>query len=183
MDGPRFDQLLRRAMTASSRRFMLRALGGGALAAALGRFEPAAAATCNRKGDRCGAGEGACCKDLKCCRNAAGAGRCRSLGNDPINCGACGARCPAGAACLHGTCTCDPFANLCPDEVNGQCTCGAVRAGEDFIAACVSRNSACDLDRPCEVNADCPLGSVCLLGCSDPPDPQPKRCSNPCIPV
>jgi len=181
MDGNRFDHLLRMAIAASSRRVMLRSLGGGALAAVLGRPLPSEAVTCNRKDDRCGPGHGGCCSGLRCCRGAQGGGRCRSLLNDPDNCGTCGARCPAGAACLHGTCTCDPFANLCPDEGAGQCTCGAVRSAPDFVAACVSRNSACDLTRPCDSNADCPPRSVCLLGCADPS--QPKRCSNPCIPV
>jgi hypothetical protein len=97
-------------------------------------------------------------------------------------CVACDPACPAGQRCVHGTCTCDPFNNTCPNEIDGQCTCGAIVA-DVFTAACVDRNSACDLDKPCDSNEDCPLGSVCLRGCADPPATNPNRCSKPCIPV
>lgn len=184
MDGTRFDSLVRTVATASSRRVMLKALGGGALAAALGLGGPSGAAACNRKGARCGRGEGGCCDGLRCCTNGRGDGRCRALLNDPDNCGACGSRCPTGATCVHGTCSCDPFNNQCPNEVDGQCTCGAVVSAGGFLAACADRNSACDLDRPCAGNADCPPRSVCLRGCREATDPDgPNRCSRPCVPV
>jgi hypothetical protein len=121
--------------------------------------------TCDT-GDGCG---GTCtCSDAAFC-------------NEGV-CVACNPSCPAGQRCVHGTCTCDPFNNTCPNDVDGQCTCGAFVA-TPFAAACVDRNSACDLDKPCDTNEDCPIGSVCLLGCADPPAPNPRRCSQPCIPV
>jgi hypothetical protein len=182
MDPVRFDRFVLALAISPSRRVIVKALGGGTLSAALGLLAGREAAACIRKGARCGTGHGRCCGTLECCENNRGVGRCRALLTDPRHCGACGLHCAAGAGCLHGACTCDPFNNQCPTEVDGQCTCGAV-AGPVFRAACVDRNSACDLDKPCESNADCPPRSVCLLGCADPPAPQPNRCSNPCIPV
>ena len=138
-------------------------------------------AHCGACDNRCGANE--ICDDGGCvCQLGTTCGTaCVDLETDPDHCGACGIACASGE-CVHGACTCDPFNNQCPSEVDGQCTCGAIVA-EEFQAACVDRNSACDLDKPCDSNDDCPLGSVCLRGCSDPPDPQPNRCSKPCIPV
>jgi hypothetical protein len=140
--------------------------------------------------------DGDCCSDADClggaiCQGGVCACRagdvlcgevCADLLSNAAHCGSCDTPCPSGSTCVHGTCTCDPFANACPNEVDGQCSCGAIVADE-FTAACVSRNSACDLEKPCETNDDCPPRSVCLLGCADPPAPNPRRCSNPCNPV
>ena len=43
---------------------------------------------------------------------------CTDLANDAMNCGTCGTACPAGAACVSRTCTCEPPLNLC----DAQCT-------------------------------------------------------------
>lgn len=192
MDGNRFDTLIRMLGRAGSRRGIGRATLAAALLGSAGvggpTGVPEASAACREVGRPCQRGENCCgraaCKGRRCrCprKEVACGRRCVDLLNDPANCGACGRRCPSGA-CLHGTCGCDPFANLCPSEIDGQCTCGAI-VGTVFQAACVDRNSACDLDKPCDANEDCPFASVCLKGCSDPPDPQPNRCSTPCVPV
>lgn len=192
MDDDRFDALTRAVGGGASRRAALRALiaatvgGTAALPAWLG---PRSAAACAKIGARCGRGD-RCCGDARCrggrCRCAGGevacGSRCANLLTDRANCGTCGHAC-AGGRCLHGACTCDPFDNRCPTEVDGQCGCGAVATVTGFVAACVDRNSACDLDRPCDSSADCPPRSVCLRGCSGPPDPQPNRCSKPCVPA
>jgi hypothetical protein len=70
-------------------------------------------------------------------------------------------------------------------EPGFRCGCGAIHTdpGGPFKAACVDRNSACDLDKPCDGHADCPAGSVCLVGCKDLPDltgAEGRRCSTPC---
>ena len=201
MDGARFDAMARRLVTGrAGRRAVGKALIGGTVGVLLaGRGFGEATAGCGRVGtstqrpDRCGSGT-RCCTHARCGDNGRCTckrrwtdcdddGRCEAdLMRDGSNCGECGLVCASGE-CVHGACTCDPFNNLCPNEVDGQCTCGAVVSATGFQAACVDRNSACDLDKPCDSNADCPPRSVCLRGCSDPPDPQPTRCSKPCIPV
>jgi hypothetical protein len=99
-------------------------------------------------------------------------------------CVPCDPPCPAGQRCLHGTCTCAQSNNTCPPDATPPpgnpdllCSCGAVVA-DQFTAACVDGNSACDLDKPCDTHEDCPPRSVCLLGCSGTGNP--RRCSTPC---
>jgi len=196
MDDNRFDAFARSVGSIVPRRTIARALAGIGIGAVT-RFpvwlvpEQAAAQcvnlgkSCKKNGKRRRCCGGAKCKGGRCkCtggKEVCGA-KCVDLMTDPRNCGRCGLICVSDK-CRHGACTCDPFNNQCPTEIDGQCTCGAVVVAEGFEAARVDRNSACDLDRPCESDDTCPPGSVCLLGCSDPPDPQPKRCSKPCIPV
>jgi hypothetical protein len=208
MDASRFDALVRCGF---SRRATLGASLVGGLAVLLDQVQDDVAARRKRKRNTkkrkqrcqtpCGQCErcqrGAClplqdgepcgnngvCDGGECvCEKAACGDVCVDLLNDDEHCGACNSPCPAGQRCLHGTCTCDPFNNTCPNNIDGQCTCGAVVADE-FTAACVDRNSACDLDRPCDTHEDCPPDSVCLLGCADPPATNPRRCSKPCVAV
>jgi hypothetical protein len=192
MDDDRFDRLARSLRSGVSRRAIGRVTLGGALGSAAGFpawFGPRdAAAKCSALGKKCRKGSRCCgggkCKGRTCvCKGdkEACGDRCANLLTDPANCGACGLSCADGQ-CVHGACLCDPFNNHCPNEVDGQCGCNAFVADE-FQAACTDRNSACDLDKPCNSNADCAPRSVCLRGCSDPPDPQPNRCSKPCLPV
>ena len=144
-------------------------------------------------GGKCGdCRDGKVCHDGVCgCPDAMAEcdGRCVNLLTDADHCGACNASCPGSNGCRHGTCTCDPFNNTCPlDETpfkpGDLCGCGAVVANQ-FVAACVDGNSACDMDKPCFSDDDCQARSVCLRGCSDPPTPpdpnhNPNRCSKPC---
>lgn len=192
MDDDRFDNLARSLGGGASRRTVARALMAAALGGAVAIptwLRPPSAAACGTIGRRCEKGDrccgGALCRDGRCrCRGGevVCGDRCVDRLTDRGNCGTCGNSC-AGGRCFHGACTCDPFDNRCPTEIDGQCGCGAVATATGFLAACVDRNSACDLDKPCESTADCPPRSVCLRGCSDPPDPQPNRCSKPCVPA
>jgi hypothetical protein len=191
MNDDRFDRLVRSIRGQTSRRTLNRialaaAVGGGT---AFGFAAGPVAGKCVKLGKRCRKGD-RCCGGAKCksktCVCTAGkqacAGSCVDPSTDPANCGACGLSCTDGA-CVHGACVCDPFHNHCPNEIDGQCGCGAFVTESGFAAACTDRNSACNLDKPCTSNADCDLGSVCLRGCADPPAPNPNRCSKPCIPV
>jgi hypothetical protein len=141
-----------------------------------GKCRPDSGAPCG-DGGVCDGGKCICPPEAEVCGSA-----CVDLLTDAEHCGDCDTPCPSGQTCVHGTCTCDPFNNTCPNNIDGQCSCGAFVA-EEFTAACVDRNSACDLDRPCESNDDCPPRSVCLRGCADPPATNPNRCSKPCDPV
>jgi hypothetical protein len=174
VDAGRFDLLARSLHAAGSRRGLVAALSGAALGGAAAA--PLAAHDARRRCQRIDNPR----KRRRCLRAAEQHNQEHGDGgNDRIP---CDPPCPAGARCLHGACTCDPFANACPHETDGQCGCGAVVSDEGFAAACVDRNSACDLDKPCDGHGDCPAGSVCLLGCADPGNPLgTNRCSNPCV--
>lgn len=189
MDDKRFDSLVRSIGGATSRRKMARVMLAAALAGVAGRLgRQDAAAACREIGRKCERGD-RCCGGASCraerCRCPRGeiacGGRCINPLTNGANCGQCGLRCASGA-CLHGTCTCEVSNNQCPNEVGSQCACGVVVASTSQ-AACVDRASACDESKPCESNADCPPRSVCLQDCVDPSNPQPYRCSNPCVPV
>ncbi len=213
MDANRFDAFVRSFTITAPRRSAIGALLGGGFALLLTRFgheDAASRSKRKRKAKHKKACKRACapceqCKRGKCRPRPHGAAcdpgdgcvgsacpcpvesercgnTCVDLLTDSAHCGACNTPCPSGQSCLHGTCTCDPFNNSCPTEVDGQCGCGAVVA-DVFTAACVDRNSACDLDLPCQTSDDCPPRSVCLRGCADPPDPNPNRCSTPCVAV
>jgi hypothetical protein len=98
------------------------------------------------------------------------------------HCTPCDPPCARGQRCVHGVCTCDAFDNQCPTSADGQCSCGG-RDVDELGPFCLDRNSACDLDTPCETNDDCQVGRVCQTTCVDPGDPLgPNRCSNPCVP-
>ncbi len=62
---------------------------------------------------------GACaCPDARSLCN----GLCVAEQTDPNNCGACGASCPTGAACVAGTCDCASPATICTASDAGSCT-------------------------------------------------------------
>ena len=126
MDGSRFDQLLRCAVAAHTRRGLAKAVVGGTLAAVLGRDDVAALACgkkCRQRGwkccDRvctnikrnlshCGACDNPCLQPgFVCCVGAFG-GPCVdpvvAFSSDAANCGQCGRRCRRGQLCVNGTC-------------------------------------------------------------------------------
>lgn len=205
MDETRFDALAKTINHASRRGLLVSLASVAGLGMLIAPFGEDAAARKRRKrrrkrggsqdngagdgsGNGGGGGGGGCTPDCngQTCGDDGCGGTCSCEGDAECIggvCIGCNPACPAGQRCLHGTCTCDPFANQCPNDVDGQCTCGAV-VGTPFVAACVDRNSACNLESPCDNNSDCPIGSVCLLGCKDLPDAHNgRRCSRPCIAV
>jgi hypothetical protein len=186
-----FDTLIRSVVGEHSRRRLATLLGGGALAAVLGRLGlDEAAAKCAEPGKKCGDGK-KCCKGAKCKR-----GKCKCASGG-VPCG--GACCVAGQVCIGGVClecpngqqpcgtTCCQAGETC---ANGQCRpavtcpsgqtdCGGVcvdlRSDEANCGAC---GRACGPEEECVGggtcscrfphvecgNACCPLGQVCLNG-------------------
>lgn len=111
--------------------------------------------------------------------------------------------CPAGAACIEGTCICEAKDTLCGETcvdlavaiancgacgvactiggcIHGACQCNAGGDCPGSVCVCFDRNEggkACSrgvTEQVCSTDDECPLGSVCLL------DVQP-RCSVPCL--
>jgi hypothetical protein len=173
MDDHRFDTFTRVLGAEISRRRTLTVLataisGGALLAAPYGE----AVALSRKQRRRCKRDGGTVCSagtKRECCSSTSGP-------DDP-------------GTCVHGACSCDAtqtFAedNGCPMSAAGRCGCFPY-VGESFPkGACANRLSECNLEKPCDTNANCGSGSVCLPTCADETDPQgPRRCSNPCRPA
>lgn len=98
-----------------------------------------------------------CAEGLTAC----GAQACEDLGNDPRNCGACGAVCGAGQVCSAGACVCAPGAMACGD------TCVVTSSDPKNCGAC---NNACASELFCEAGQ-------CVIHCS----PGFTRCGQSCV--
>jgi hypothetical protein len=192
MDDNRFDSLARTlAGGTNSRRRLLRTLGGGTLAALLGRLGlEEAVAACVKSGRRCGDGQ-KCCQGAKCKH-----GRCKCV-NGGTPCGGtcctvgqvcdngicfekevppppgCGRGCKAGDECVDGACvvragTCPATADHCAVDqslCNGASGCFCLPTLVRGDVRCVARfvpGSACG---SCQSDADCAAveaGAVCV---------------------
>ena len=175
MDGHRFDGLTRVLSSGLSRRRTLTVLGAALSGSELLAAFPEEAAALTREQQRqCRRSRGKVCSAGECCATTNG---------------------PDGhGTCVNGACSCDAtttFAetNGCPVSADGRCGCHPY-IGQSFPkGACADTLDACNLERGCDTNNDCPAGSFCLAGCQDhpnPPDPlghEGRRCSNPCIPA
>jgi hypothetical protein len=90
---------------------------------------------------------------------------CVNASTDALNCGACGNRCSAGAACVGGKC----------QSPNPTCPSGQIRCGAQCVdpasdeAHCGGCGQACQGDLTC-------LSGTC--GCADAGD---TRCGNSCV--
>ena len=139
MESTRFDALTRAIATTSSRRQIIRTLGGGvaAVLGGLGRTRFTDAATC-ASGVVCAA---RCCPDAS---DICVAGRCTSCPSGVI----CGARCCAeGESCVDGRCQ-----GALTSPGPGPC-----------VPTCTSTSSCLD-SNGCGGVCGCPSGQACDCG-------------------
>jgi hypothetical protein len=187
MDGKQFHFLARVVVTGRSRRGLLGAFAGAALAGWLG-LDRAGAKKCVRIGKRCERGDRCCggrCKKNKC-RCPQGARVCgescfpvtccstADCGADEVcvegacqPCGACctAEQCGAGEACVGGTCqTCLADGTLCQSDAD--CCSGIC---DIYSNSCRIVRFGCNPDLPNQ----CPNGLCCRL---DPGFPDRHIC-------
>jgi hypothetical protein len=176
MDDQRFDDFARLIGSGSSRRRLLKLLGGlfaGGAGVALGRNLSAAQETCIAAGEACACSDGVCggshcctsyCQDGVCCDD--GGGACTAN----IQC--CGGSCNDGFCCLSGAEECTDDGQCC----NGSCIGGVCHAegtclpddevcGADFQCCsglCLREHCWSCADRACLDDGDCCLGYACI---------------------
>jgi hypothetical protein len=149
MESNRFDDLTRALGGGQSRRRMLKALGGAALAAAgLTRIDGAEAAACKSPNVRCGKGKDAICADLQ---------------TDEANCGACGNVCGADGTnetCCDGVCTqvTGAGAACCSDA---QCGDGMLCHSSYHICFTPPWEGQCGIGCTRDVECNSSVGCIC----------------------
>jgi hypothetical protein len=169
MDVDRFDRWTR-TLVPTTRRVAVWALASG-LVATVSHRNPVGAGGCRKHKEKCSHKNPCCtavgfnlqCKSGKChCKPNfkncdEHAGTCDSnLRSDPNHCGKCGIACGNGESCLHGACTCaGGFFGNCPA---GCGSCALRKQGGDPVCFAGS-----DLEAPCDTDAECPLGTGCLV--------------------
>lgn len=188
MDGSRFDQLTR-SLAGSSRRSLLSAALGGALAA-VGLADAADAARKRRAGEVCRK-NGDCASNVCGPKDSHGRRRCSCLtANDctaPGQCqvaactnGVCGGAEPTNSItctlagggtgyCVGGSCvdvagSCKGFGTCTPADGCGGGTCGGgvstCYGTAEGLPACVDTSGSCS--PTCTTSADCAAGTVCI---------------------
>jgi hypothetical protein len=179
MEDRRFDTLARSIWAIRSRRGVLAALTGAALAGTLGLDEREVAAAPKPANAKCNSdtqcASGTCIKYAKCKKHGKLTGKCRCSCSET-------ALCPTDKTCRNGACFSDcstPFA--CPGTGGGGCGRGCVCGATDLGDSCTGDTVLCDGINSCATSADCPTGSVCLdLGGTCVEDCFPQLCANPC---
>ena len=158
MDSNRFDDLTRALGGGQSRRRMLKALGGAALAAAgLTRIDGADAAACKSPNVRCGKGKDAVCLDPA------------DLAFDEANCGACANQCDFGSLCCDGACVNGGISGgqgCCSDaQCEGNLICHSsyrICMLPFSVAQCGIPQIACVRDEECCVDTHCDPSGYCV---------------------
>lgn len=182
MDGNRFDEFTKALANLRSRRAVLRKLGlvtGAAVVTAIGLDESGVAAAtcrpggsvCRKHGDCCSgtckpkdatgrkycAAAAACTEpdDTACCPSCQVSPICcdgNCVGNNELNCGACGNTCAAGETC------CPPFLVVVGDNISRECA--NLQTSEQHCGACRKRCSP-----TCDINGDrLTNGEICCGG-------------------
>jgi hypothetical protein len=88
-------------------------------------------------------------------------GACENLQTDPLNCGACGAVCPALEICQAGACVAATGATLClsPPPATGSATCSSTST-----SGCVATNVSNDPNNCGTCGTVCGASQVCSAG-------------------
>ena len=191
MDEQRFDTLAKSIGALRSRRRVLTALSGAALAGALGLGSREAAAAIKPAAAKCSSDDqcasGTCIKYGTCKNKGNFTGKCRC---------ACSAQdeCPPDQTCSNksgpigacfppcetaGVCNADNTADFkfCAD--NQRCMCLAT----DLTGtgpSCVQASVDCSTAQACNTTADCPLGQTCADYTNPCRCGKAKMCLNPC---
>ena len=186
MDGHQFDDLTRTLASGTSRRRVLKGIGGAAAAGAftlLGMKRSDAAPRCRELGKPCQSDAQCCdraCTNFKCACPV-GSTACNNVClvdttflTDEGNCGGCGIACSAGETCCNGVCqatetdetNCGTCGRVCiPGAVcaGGECFCPTGTA--ECHGSCVALTSFQSDRNNCGFCGNvCPSGGNCISG-------------------
>jgi hypothetical protein len=174
MDGNRFDEYTKALATGVSRRQVIKALAGGALAAVFGaRAAPAAEAapTCRVLGESCRT-------DATCC-----SGQnlfCQQIGET----GARRCECETGFTACGGVCvsiSCPPGAQFNPATCSCACPSGTSACGGACLAACPTGQTRNPTTCACECPSGTELcGGSCVTLCTGGSVRNPTTCACEC---
>jgi hypothetical protein len=186
VDEQRFDTLARSIGAIRSRRSVITALSGAAVAGVLCLGSRETAAAPKPAGAKCGSdtqcASGTCIQYGKCKKNGKLTGKCRcacsatdvcptakTCSNQPNEIGACFSPCSSPGSCATGFARC-----------NGRSDCACVAT--DIDPSCVGRSFFCSTVNDCTTTADCPVGQVCasLGGMCACDGTKAQLCLNPC---
>lgn len=164
MDVDWFDNVTRCAGSIGTRRSLLKGLGGGALAALVGRSgREAAAAGCTKVGKPCRRGA-QCCSGV--CKGPQGKKTCR--GHD-------------AGTCKAGQDSCAQGVILCNGAVN--CACRVTTGGARICATLNSVCQSCERDIECEAGfgpgAACVRSGTGICACGGNGNACVGRCATP----
>ena len=199
MDGNRFDTLTKHLAESSSRRQVVKGLGGGIVAgllALVGTGGIEAAKPCPKPRTSCGTGKDKVCVDLA--TDAANCGVCANACTAPANAtatcvsGTCGFECTQGLTACGGACVdlvtdvtnCGTCGNACDDGnecTTNSCSLGSCEYPTNVGAACTVDGAAgeCDASGICQpddvICAAHGIGDPCPAGCV-PNSPCPGCC-------
>jgi hypothetical protein len=163
MDGQRFDNLARLFGSGTSRRRLLKLLGGGLAATVMTRPARALAGSCGAAGDSCGADLPQCCGGLECNVTET----CQPF---QPQCGFEGSACVGDGDCCSGKCcdgTCHENYACCPtDFTSPSPDCGFSETCDNnglcTPLPCAVHGSACTADGDCCEGICC--GNSCRSG-------------------
>ena len=183
MDDRRFDSLARSIGAIRSRRRVLAALTGAALAGTLSLDEREVSAAPKPADAKCSqdteCASGTCIRYGRCRKDGRLTGKCRCACDNDTECG-------TGRNCRHRACfsSC-PRAGTCDFDLEpcGTGRCGCYTGADGGLNCTFAGRNAC-LTAECTTAADCPVGYVCsVIQASDMVSccgVKPRACHAPC---